>query len=898
MAANPEVAAAWNAAPLTKFRPPRVRRDAIARPRLLARLAASVAEQPLTLICAPGGFGKTSLLAQLAAAAAADAALVWIALDEDDNECHRFFVTMVRAIEPLQLAWETPPATLTVNAAGSLSQCRAGLAALVNALCTASAHRVVVVLDDLHRITSPQIYELLEALVERLPDHVALVLASRVEPPLPLARWRAHGELAELAPWDLQFTEHEAEQLAAARLGAPLDPDGVRNVWRRMHGWAAGLTIALQAPRAGALRAAPTPSEAADRHLFAYLAQEILAELPDDMRDFLLACSLLSELSPPACAFVSGADNAAQLLEALYRRNLFVTATDDATPVLRFHDLFREFLESELERRWPERLQELHARAGRVERSLPRAIAHFMRAEQWSEAMRALAENGEAMLADGEHALLERWLDQLPDAVRRTDPKLSYLRGVCAWLRWDWRRAREELEPAVAGLGEAPALRVRALFLLADAFNSSGDRERSWAMLEDLARLPLEPLARAQLALQRAWCLMPAGDPQGVGRRFQEFIAHAEQDPALICPRTADRIHLLCIGLPGVAQAFQRYYSLCENLTDQMNAPWRLAALAVGAWGSFWSGRREPLPAILQQGEALHQKFGGIRLVSERLLQFRTLFYAASGQFDAATTLSKRLIDALQTPEAAAHRATWLRSYQHALARMYWMARDYDSYRALAPTLLAPRLPTEWPYMDTAIELMRGQLAILREDWSTAQAALGQAVRTHAQHRLPMTHGDPRISLAWMHLLLKDETQSWRTFEPVLKEVLEDQAIGLLLLEPAFIVDDLLKLTPAEIRRSDAYAGLAARMALWRPDPSAPASQTALKGPLASLSEREREVLAQVAAGASNKHIARDLALSLHTVKRHIANILDKLDCGSRGQAADAYRRAQLGSSG
>ena len=517
-----------------------------------------------------------------------------------------------------------------------------------------------------------------------------------------------------------------------------------------MNGWAAGLTIALQAPRPGQIGAtAPLASEAADRHLFAYLAQEVLTDLPDDMREFVLACSVLSELSPDACEAVSGNVESRRLLEALYRRNLFVTTTDDAAPVLRFHDLFREFLENELERRRPERVRDLHERAGRVERCLARAIAHFIRAECWNDAAHALADNGEAMLADGDHAALERWLDQLPATIRRGEPKLSYLRGACAWLRWDWRRAIEELEPAVGGLtnSHGGALRIRAMFLLADALNSSADRDRSLSLLAEMDSLSLEPLGRAQLALQKAWSVAPTGDPQGVGDLFREFITHAEQDPALVCPRTADRIHLACVGLPGVAEVCQRYYALSENVRDTTVAPWRLAALAVGAWGYLWSGRRQPIQGILEQGEALHQKFGGIRLVAERLVRFRGLYYAASGQLDAAISLIKALIDSFQAPEGVAHRAVWLRGYQHGLARVYWMARDYDNLRALAPTLLAPRLPTEWPFIDTAIELLRGQLAILREDWPAAEASLAEAVRTHQRFRMPMAYGDRASAL-------------------------------------------------------------------------------------------------------------------------------------------------------
>jgi LuxR family maltose regulon positive regulatory protein len=138
MAANPQAVGTWSAAPLTKFRAPRVRRDAIARPALLERVLASVASQPLTLICAPGGFGKTSLLAQLASQSPSDTPLLWIAIDEDDNDRHRLLTTLVRAVEPLNLAWDASPSTLLRNAAGSASQGRAALAGFVNALCTAS----------------------------------------------------------------------------------------------------------------------------------------------------------------------------------------------------------------------------------------------------------------------------------------------------------------------------------------------------------------------------------------------------------------------------------------------------------------------------------------------------------------------------------------------------------------------------------------------------------------------------------------------------------------------------------------------------------------------------------------------------------------------------------------
>ncbi len=200
-------------------------------------------------------------------------------------------------------------------------------------------------------------------------------------------------------------------------------------------------------------------------------------------------------------------------------------------------------------------------------------------------------------------------------------------------------------------------------------------------------------------------------------------------------------------------------------------------------------------------------------------------------------------------------------------------------------------MATEWEFLDSAIELVRGQLACLREDWRVAQTSLEESIRIHQRFRMPMIYGDPRLTLAYVHLQQRDRSRYWDCFAPVLREVLDQDAVGLLLLEPRSIVMELLEAVPIEVRRTIQFDALLARLNVW--NPAAPGEIARPTGPLTALSDRELEVLERVASGASNKHIARDLTLSLHTVKRHIANILDKLDCGSRGQAADLFRRAK-----
>jgi LuxR family transcriptional regulator, maltose regulon positive regulatory protein len=895
MAATAEHAGVWDSTPLTKFRIPRVRRDAVPRPDLLARLTSAVATNPITVVSAPGGYGKSTLLTQFTQQPdhnTLNRQIIWLAIDSDDNDSHRLFAALLRAVEPLGLAWESDPRSLLANAAGSASQQRASLAALVNALCTATAQRIVLVLDDFHRIESASALTMIESLIERLPDHVSILIGTRLEPQLPLARWRVHGELAEFTPEDLQFSEGDAIALALARAGIKPDALAVRDALQRTHGWAAGLSMLLQSRTRLSSGAAQNKNDESDRHLFAYLAQEILADLSTDLQQFMWRSSVLSELNPELCRAVTGRDDARDILEDLYRRNLFLTAIDEQVPVLRFHDLFRDFLHDELERREPSKVATLHELAGRAESSTTRAISHFLQAHRWDEAIVRIVKHGEAMLIEGGHATLERWIDAIPQEAQANHASVGYLRGVCAWLRWDWPRAKAEFGAAVSRLNqpEYSARRLRCLFMYVDALSSSGDTATAAAVLDEIAAQPLQEISRAQLALQRAWHAMPTGEPKLVGQYHDEFIAHVEKNPTRVVPATTDLIHCVCIGMPAVARSFDRFYSLAEQVHPQSKSPWKFAALAVGVWAHFWHGRRDEVERLLQQGEAMQQRFGSIRMVVERLIQFKAQYLGAIGKHDQAIAATQAIIASLQAPEAAGHRAAWLRAYMHGLARQYWQAMNSDALNDLLPQLLGPRRPAEWPFIDAATETARGQALVLAKKWPAAQAALETAVRLHARYRMPITYGDPRIALAYTLLMQGDKTNSTRAFVSVYEEVINDQAIGLLLLEPRPVVITLLESMPLEMRRTTAYQTLIGRLELWGGN----ADKSAPSGPLTGLSEREVEVLAQVAAGASNKHIARDLSLSLHTVKRHIANILDKLDCASRGQAADVYRRSAM----
>ncbi len=883
----------WNLVALTKFRAPRVRRDVLTRTALLDRLSRSIDENPVTLVCAPGGSGKTTLLAQWVSDPPPETTTLWLTIDSDDNDTNRLFSALIQALEPLELTWDVDPHSLVDSVAGSRPQMRAALAALVNALCTSVARRIVLVLDDLHRIEKTESYELLDSLIERLPDHVTIVIGTRVEPPLSLARWRAYGELGSFTPADLQFTPEDATALALAKFGNTLDASAVQEAMQRTQGWAAGLLLMLQSRAGAAAAGAVSKGDSADsnRHLFAYLAQEVLDELPADLQDFVLRSSILIELSPHLCSVLTGRTDARQVLESLYRRNLFLTAIDEMTPVLRFHDLFREFLEAELARRNPDLKRELHELTAKVERTRSRAIYHLLVARRWDEAMERIAEAANERLAHGGLATVERWIDAIPEDVRAGNPMISYLRGTCAWFRWDWPRARRELTPAVEGLTapEHTSERVTAVFHLIDALNSSGAREEARQRIEQAATLPLDTLGKAELALQQAWCATPAGDLAAVANYKRQYIELVEAEPATICAATADRIHCVLIGMPGISDVFERFFTAFKQIRGTASLPWHISALTIGAWAHLWRGRRTELLETLSQAEVVQHQFGGVRLAIERLGQIRSITSMVLGDWDRAIETMHTHIKGLQIAELAGHSVVWLRAYRHALGRACWLRGDVAAFRQVLPYLTAAPMPGEWPFTASAAATVRGLDAMFDKDWRRAEAALREALTTYDQYRMPMIYSDARINLAYVVAMQGRKAEAWSIFEPAYDEVIRETAIGLLLVESRAVVDALLDLVPPVQKRSPEHAVLIETLGRWNDSPTI--EPTEKKGLLAILSEREMEVLAEVAAGASNKHIARSLSLSLHTVKRHIANILDKLDCDSRGQAADLFRR-------
>ena len=860
--------------PGTKFRAPQLRRDVVVREALLRRARQLAQDCRLTLVCAPAGFGKSTLMAQLAAECGAD--VVWLSLDEHDNDANRLFASLLFALRDLDLEWEVEPQALASQVDGLGEGSRAAVAALVNALAACERERLLLFIDDLHRIDDRDALRLLDLIVGRLPPAVGIVIGSRGEPALSLARWRAQGELGELRSLDLQFDERDASRFATARLAGAATPELVSEALARSDGWAAGLQLILGATRsAGRDVPRPAATQTARRHLFDYFAHEVLAGLPEDLSRFGLQCAVLTELTPALCTALTGRGDAREMLDQLYRRDLFLIALDEDGATLRFHDLFRDFLASELGRRWPQELAELHARAARAEPVPSRAVAHWLKAQCWDEALAAMAACGEALLAEGGHATVERWLDQLPEAVRRSRPQAAHLRGLCAWTHWDWLTVRPLLEQACAGYRERGerAGYIDALGLLGACYNGLGDLAAAARVLAEADAFDLHAASRVPFCTLHAWHALAQGRTHDVVRWLHATVAEVEQELSTIYPDVIDMAHGHHVGIPGALAPLRRLQALARELRRSEETHWSSAVVAQGAWLEFWQGHREAAVAALEEQRGLQQHLPAALALLLSSHHLRAFHLAAVGAHDEAVQEAVAMLQALEEPRARTLKASWGHAYLHVLARVHWIGEDAAGLQALLPALTAEAPAWQWPAQRMACAMVRGQSALLMGELSAAEPALVEAVALHERARLPSFVGDPRPALAMLRLAQGREAAAREAMATVFDEARLDDAIGMLLLEPRARLGPLLAFAPASLQ------GLLGRLAAWH---TASPADDGWQG----LTAREREVLMLMAEGLSNKLLARQLDLSLHTVKRHIANIFDKLGVASRVQAA------------
>src|SRR5712692_1224706 len=416
-----------------RLAPPRLPTVLVEREPLLSALDGALAT-PLTLLSAPAGFGKTTLLSTWARRH--EAQVAWLSLDELDNTPTRFWVSLITALRCCENC--TPNVGETTMALLQSPQpppLPAILSALLHELESREVQPIPIVLmvDDYQVIEEPSIHESMSFFLEHLPAPLHLILSSRMDPDLPLARWRVRGQLTEIRAADLRFQESEASQYLGQMLSPPLSEEEVRQLVSRTEGWVGGLHLAALTLQKRADRAAFLQAfTGSQRYLLDYVQQEILARLPNTVRDFLLHIAILSRLDATVCQAVTAEPErrvSQQMLEWLERANLFLVSLDEERRSYRLHDLFREALLSTLHTTHPERVPVLHHRAAsfyEAQGEWAEAITHALQAADYSTAARLMEQTVEQFWLRGEAATITRWVLALPEVLAGEHARLLF----------------------------------------------------------------------------------------------------------------------------------------------------------------------------------------------------------------------------------------------------------------------------------------------------------------------------------------------------------------------------------------------------------------------------------------------------------------------------------------
>ncbi|VTU31490.1 ATP-dependent transcriptional activator MalT [Variovorax sp. PBS-H4] len=870
----------------SKIQAPRYRRGLIERGELEQRLGNALAHRRLVLLVAPAGYGKTAALSRQLQRLPAGCAVVWLTADADDD-LQRLLAHLIEALEPLDPPWRLAPEALFERVAQG--QLRETASALLGTLeVTDLPGGGVIVLDDLHAIADARVFTFLGHLLEGLPPNWTLVISSRVEPPLALARWRARREVAEFDQTALSFSKKEVQDLWRHATGRE-DAEQADRMLDQTQGWAAGLSLSLEASQRSTATA-PAGTWHNRRHLFEYLASEVFEQLPGELQAFLLRCSLLPELTVPRCEQISGNPRAARLLEDIERRRLFSLVLDGEELTLRLHDLFRDFLEERLRRQHPDEVPMLLRRAAQGEADLLRRTTMYLRAGAWDEAEQTLAEATADLLASDKGARVIGLIEQFPADIQARSPMRDYLRGWCAWPRYQYSAVRSHMAQAAAGFEaqgrQRDAQRARAMQALAMFFCAHMAEARH--LSQAVRSRPMDLETETLTELFDFWDEGHHGPIDGPGNHLAKVIDLLEQGAhAELWFRCMPRVNMFS-SRPRVSEQIRRMVNGARAATGEGQWSLQVDANLMDAWLHLWHGRLAELEAAFQKIEEDAQWLGQPVGLHVRLLTLRVNYQLICDDTDAVR----------KTRDIMAARAALLDAssdlplqYLSIVVRASAAIADWPGVRTHLPSL-AVQVGHESPCMRMFLRCIEARLAFQEGRTDEALEALRELAEKSTAFDTSFLDAMVRTWLALAELADGSPAAAWRALEPLIEGVVSSGSPGQVLVTGARGLNELLQASwkghastrgLATLREWTEVAGcFKAGAQKKQHDPAGP--QTA------SLSTRELEVLALLAEGQSNKLIARALDLSPHTVKRHVARILDRLDLASRMQAANWYR--------
>lgn len=895
----------------TKLQAPQPRQGEVVRTRL-GDLMARGTKSKLTLVSAPPGFGKSTLVGEWAAAWGSDLAVGWLSLDSTDNDPTTFWSYVVAA---MRTAAPNVGAAAVAALEAEPSQIELAQRALTNDLAAAS-DSVVLVLDDYHFIDRADIHEALSGWIDRLPSTAHVVLTTRSDPPLPLSRWRARGELVEVRARDLRFTSDEAEEYLTGTMGLALSERDVHALEARTEGWIAALQLAALSMRGRDDIASFIASFAGDdRYVVDYLVDEVLARQPEDVRSFLMETSILDRLTGPLCDAVRERDDGQAMLERLDRSNLFVQPLDDRRLWYRYHQLFADVLRSRLLVERPHAVLDLHRRAGAwfdAHGERAEAIHHALAGQDYDRAATLVELETIGMQQTRREIALRRWMGALPERLFESRPVLAIgyvgalmadgtIEGVEAHLDRLERRletsggavGRADDAGGVVVVDRAQAQRLPGLVAMyrAALALAHGDLEQTAVQAERAVdRAPAgDYLTRGAAAALLGLARWTTGDLEGAYQSFSEGMAGigraGHESDAIGGAITLADIRMVQGRLTDASALYQR--GLARAAGSGGPAVRGIADMHVGIAEILRErgdlrGAREHLASAAASGEdlGLPQHPWRWRVATARLRQLE-------GDLDGALRLveeAERVYTTDFSPNVRPIEA--VKARLHIARGELALAREWAEQRGLSPAE-EPTYLREFE-LATFARLLYAAGLHDGDDSGFAQAvALTEPLAANAEA------GGRSGSL--IEILIVDALARFARGDGIGALAALTRAVQFA--EPegyvsAFLIDGepmrgLLRLALKE-RPSAQYLHRLLEASTAPPRTSPQAGSPLLE----PLSERELEVLRLLTTELSGPEIARHLVVSLNTVRSHTRAVFGKLGVSSRRAAV--RRAAEL----
>lgn len=861
----------------TKLCIPSLRPVLVSRQQLNQRLVAGI-HGKLTLISAPAGFGKTTLAAEWLRDT--QQAVTWFSLDEADNDPARFLTYFLAALQVIDA--QAGKATWTLLQAPQPPSHELLMTTLLNEL-TAISQPFVLAIDDYHVIQTLSIHQQLSFIVEHQPSHMHIVLLTREDPPLPLPRLRARGQMTEIRQDDLRFTAQESVEFLETVMGLKISKSEISALDRRTEGWIAGLQLA-----ALSLQGHHDPQHFVEdftgshRYVLDYLVHEVFEKQSKEIQDFLLKTSILDTLCGSLCDAITERPGSQELLETLEKANLFILPLDQSRNWYRYHNLFRELLHNRLRAQDDSTLATLHHRAStwyKNHKLLPDAILHTLAGADWERALQLIHSASDAILKRGEVFTLLNWYSKIPEnlILENGETCLDY-----SWpliLSGQFERATFYLTYAEQLSNNYPALLGQVITAQAYLARAQGDHVRMVELSQQAQTLlPKDDLnSRCLISTNLGIAYWHRGLMDAADHMLAEAFETGRATGNLYAASTALVFQGMVMAVRGKLRDANDRFQYIIQQDDHPAFIRGLAYLYLSVLLYEWNDLEKSGKYLLEAIEIGERIQNDELLVSSWMVTSR--HHLATGNLSAARDVLDKAhqkavegdVPATTMPRLAAVQVQVAIACDDLETALSWAEDmvddcDYHSFYRFTNTTQALLLLAQNKSVDAADHLEQCFEQASQGGWLYGRIAI-RALQSLAapEPKTAFEYLEDGLKLAHSEGFIRTFVDLGKALEPLLQGAINRNL-------PPNYAEKILSAVNEKIQKP-----ILGQLSLVEP-----------------LSQRELDVLRLLATGLTNRQIADQLVISTGTVKTHVHNICGKLGSRNRTEAAARARELNL----